>query len=272
MVFSQSTPFQQGQFHGQFAGKQPQQAPASYGGGRNGGGSGRQQQGQEHNTPASNTYAEQHTLKQGKHETKDGFEKQDNEAEKVQALMFQCQFVVRQFQCEPDAILAWLVKQGVPVLVLDAGAVALTGALNALGYQPGFIPPTDAKAFFVLTQAAGVLGQSRELAKRNGLIILTPQLNKIGFLSHQLFHWMAYKASLPGYDDEAQRLYRQYFDRNTMETLPQAFDLSIEKIAKLRHAVRREIDALSFVRQLSQQVLTPAQQRTQMLQHGGTLA
>jgi hypothetical protein len=271
MVFSQPAPFQQGQFHGQFTGKQPRQE-APFSGGRSGGKGGGQQQGRSHNSVASQPLADKQTAMAARQETKDGFEKQDNEAEKVQALMFQCQFVIRQFQCQPEAILAWLNKQGVPVLLLDTGSVALSAALNALGYQPGFIPPTDAKAFFVLTQAAGLLGQSRELAKRNGLIVLTPQLNKIGFLSHQLFHWMAYKASLPGYDDEAQRLYRQYFDRNTMETLPQAFDLSVEKIAKLRHAVRREIDALSFVRQLSQQVLTPAQQRTQMLQHGGTLA
>jgi hypothetical protein len=182
-------------------------------------------------------------------------------------------------------LLHWLQHQGTPVVCIEMGSLAATAALTTMGYQPGFIAPGQSingaereksGRFALLINTLSMVGalnpEQKKQTQQHGLMLLTPQLNKIGFVVHQLFHWMSFKLNLPGYSEKAQKLFYEYYDKNNMETLPTALALPIESLLELRHAIRRELAALCFVREVSQELLAPVHNRYQMIMQGKTLA
>lgn len=203
----------------------------------------------------------------------DGFNRSAREDQLSRAITFQLKMLLRQVRCDNEKLLEWLEQKGVVVHCLEKGTtLAATAALTSLGYQPGFIPPSESNTFKFLVGTLGFMGQDVNRARQHGVMLLTPNLNKIGFTVHQVYHWMAYKAGLPGYSDKAQHLFRRYFDKDAMTTLPAALELPIEQLVQLRHAVRREINALLFVREVSSEMLAPVQNRYNMIMAGKTLA
>lgn len=206
------------------------------------------------------------------HEAPDSFKKHATEAQIVASLTSRAKLLVKQCNTDAEQVLDWMQDQGLPVYCIENAVLAATAVLNTMGYQPGFIPPGQGNTYWLLLQGIGVSKADNRLARDNGLMVLTPKLRKIGFVAHQLFHWLAFQQGIPGYDEKAQQLFRHYFDKDNLTTLPQAMELPVEEIVALRHAVRREIDALCFVRQLSQDVLSANQRHRQLQQQGEMLA
>ncbi|HEY9746225.1 MAG TPA: hypothetical protein V6C99_08420 [Oculatellaceae cyanobacterium] len=186
---------------------------------------------------------------------------------------------VRQFYRDPRQLAVFIERHGTPVYLLKHTLVAHF-TLWLLGFEPGFIPPGIGKRYrllqFVLTAPwlAPLLG--RQSAKhhchlRHGIFVVTPSLFTVGYLSHQLHHWLAFRSGMQGYNDRAQELYKKFWNEGNGEITPEMLEMDTEDILALKAAINRDLEALQFLQQVASEILIPAKQAKKMAQ-GGTSA
>jgi hypothetical protein len=170
---------------------------------------------------------------------------------------------------DPVQLATFIESHQTPVFVLEHWLLG-GGPLAALGYEPGFITPGQGRRFQMLQkllQAQGKrLGQhaASDDALSNGLphgvIVLTRPLFTVGYLSHQLHHWLAFRAGMPGYSDRAQQLYRQFWQKQNGSLGQEVYKMSAEDLMALKAAINRDMEALQFLKTITNEVIIPAQQ------------
>ena len=119
-----------------------------------------------------------------------------------------------------------------------------------LNIAPGFLPKQKGFKIICLSFMIKIFADKRvkissELPDMFLLGVNTPN---IYILSHQFYHWLAYKSNLPGYDEQTQRNFKNIWKLQKSEEIKR---LSISEILSLKDAIARDIDALDMVRELS---------------------
>ena len=65
---------------------------------------------------------------------------------------------------------------------------------------------------------------------------------------HQFHKWYGFKKNLPGYDEKAQKLFKE-----NLNTMTDGSDLTIDEILALKDAIARDAQAAEFVIQLAKE-------------------
>lgn len=179
---------------------------------------------------------------------------------------------------DPELLAGFIERHGTPVYVLPVGFLA-TFMLRALGFEPGFIPPGRDIRFNRLkrllafydrlcsgmnrpdrNQTDGKLMDNSSRIDRHGVFVLTRPLFTVGFLTHQLHHWLAFRSGMAGYCERAQRLYKKFWVENQGQIGREVYKMSAEDILALKAAINRDMEALRFLKAMADEVLIPAKQ------------
>ncbi len=192
----------------------------------------------------------------------DGFKATASQAEQAVAVAAEARAFIKAHHAHLPGLLLAIQATGTPVVVvtgLQAGAVQL--GLMSMGLSVGFIPPDNTERYDRLIQL--VQGHCADQLLdttdwQHGMFVLVPGLLTIHYVAHQLHHWLGCKAGLTGYDWEQQKAFREFQTR-----YKGTFTAAVDKrgpafLRALQHPLRREIDAIAFVKTVTEEILSPA--------------
>lgn len=171
----------------------------------------------------------------------------------------QAKQAVKQCYKSPEELAAWIERHGTPVFVMKMGLLG-SFLLFILGFEPGFIPASRSKRFQILERLLSFQCPKEQASFRKGVFVLTQPLFTVGFMVHQFHHWLAAQSGLPGYDDQAQSLYRKFWDQQGGVIGQEVETMTVDEIIGLKSAINRDLEALQFIRQIINEILNPAQQ------------
>ncbi len=170
----------------------------------------------------------------------------------------------------PEELVLFIEEQKTPVYQITGfKGLALRLAMMGLGYESGFISPpnkniknTDAcKQYQNLCKIVVFLfGKKPDCSFQKGLFLLPKPLYTVGFIAHQLHHWLAFLAGLPGYSAEEQEEFRYFMGPCKGVVGPNVETMSIEQIESLRNAIHREVEALKFIKNVTDEIFRPLRQ------------
>lgn len=166
----------------------------------------------------------------------------------------------------PEALKAVIESHGTPVFVIKEHFLGKL-MLKALGYEVGFIPATDTFQYRALLKFLNKAQPGYRGKGTKGLFIVTAPLLTVGFLSHQLHHWLAYRSGLSGYSTEEQLLYQEFWNRHNGQLNDSILrKMSAEDMQRLKNVINRDLEALRFLRQIVDEIFIPAQQGANIIE------
>jgi hypothetical protein len=175
---------------------------------------------------------------------------------------------IKSFYSDPVQLADFIESRHTPVYILPAGVLPAF-CLWACGFSPGFIPPAENRRYKVLLgflklQAEMPLqkqqGRKTGCHFNHGVFVLTRPLFTVGFISHQLHHWLAFCSGMTGYNTRAQELYKKFWEENNGSIGHEIYDMKAEDILALKAAINRDLEALEFLRKIAREILIPARQ------------
>lgn len=183
---------------------------------------------------------------------------------------------VKSFYKNPADLAAFIERHDTPVFVFDNSFICgLT--LAVLGFEPGYIPPAEGKRYELLQKALkteakflhlkGTMGEKSNCHFEHGVFVLTRPLFTVGFLSHQLHHWLAFRSGMRGYSEQSQKLYKKFWSEQNGVLGAEVYDMTVEEMVALKAAINRDLEALLFLKEIANEILIPAKQ-AQRLSHG----
>lgn len=186
----------------------------------------------------------------------------------AQAIAESAKATVRQFYREPKQLAVFIERHQTPVYVLKNTLFANI-CMAILGVEPGFIPPTSKKSYQRLVGLLTsrfmqpLLGRQSNKPHchfEHGVFVVTPALFTVGFLSHQLHHWLAFRSGMQGYNERAQTLYKKFWNEQNGELGAEVAEMSMDDMIALKAAINRDLEALKFLQDVAQDILIPAKQ------------
>ncbi|MBY0404847.1 MAG: hypothetical protein K2X66_13180, partial [Cyanobacteria bacterium] len=171
---------------------------------------------------------------------------------------------VKEHYKPPAELAACIESQGTPVYVLPKGH-PIHVLMSLMGFEPGFIPPNGSKQFKTLVTCLKFLcpkgGITKDILCIKGFFLLTRPVFTVGYIAHQLHHWLAYSSGLPGYGEMDQSLYKTFWEKHHgVITQRDAEKMDVDEIIRLKNAINRDMEALKFMKNLMQELFTPASQ------------
>lgn len=175
---------------------------------------------------------------------------------------------IQNFYTDPQKLAGFIERYGTPVYVLKFGWLAML-VLRALGFEPGFIPPCDSRQGVWLKRLLTFCEADRPQPIGsnvtthpfpNGVFVLTRPLFSVGFMTHQLHHWLACRSGMAGYSEQARKLYKQFWEENRGRIGKEVYQMNAEDILALKAAINRDMEALRFLKSMTDEVLLPARQ------------
>lgn len=187
---------------------------------------------------------------------------------------------IKKCYSDPVRLAGFVESLQTPVYILRFGVFSRI-FLWLLGFEPGFIPPSESRRYKLLQAllrwqsrwpgARPAAASQASVVFRHGVFVLFPALFSMSFLSYQLHHWLACRSGLHGYDGRAQALYRKFWNVQhgrlasaDVETMSEA------DILALKAAINRDLEALCFLRRMMQDVIIPATQGQRFSTEGNT--
>ncbi len=181
---------------------------------------------------------------------------------------------VRAFYRNPADLATFIERLNTPVYVVH-NALLSNFVLWLLGFEPGFIPPVSGKRYqwlqqFLKFQAnlsshlKGYQGDKTNCRFDHGVFVLTRPLFTVGFLSHQLHHWLAFRSGMRGYSERSQTLYKKFWNEQQGLLGAEVYDMSVEDMQALKAAINRDLEALLFLKNIANEILIPAKQAKRM--------
>lgn len=172
---------------------------------------------------------------------------------------------IEAFYTEPHLLAEFIERHGTPVYALKCSIVA-NFILKTLGFEPGFILPDSSCRFNwlkrILTFYDQIFTQEKIITRdfKNGLFVIPCPLFTVGFLSHQLHHWLAFRSGMNGYCERARRLYKKFWTENRGQIGSEVYKMDVEDIIALKAAINRDLEALKFLKGIADEILIPARQ------------
>jgi len=116
--------------------------------------------------------------------------------------------------------------------------------LSVLGEDEGFIlPKTGIKAFII-----NLIFNKKISSKTSDMFIVSSfKINEYA-MTYQFYNWYCYKMKLSGFEDETQEKFKNIFELKEDDIK----ELSFEEILELKGAIKRDLEAIDFVRKFVQ--------------------
>ena len=173
---------------------------------------------------------------------------------------------VKTFYRSPEQLASFIERHQTPVYMVK-GRLMIGVVLGLLGYEPGFIAPADDKRFRMLQRFLRLINPKAHCNFEHGVFVLTQELFTVGYISHQLHHWLAYRSGMTGYCERSQNLYKKFWNENNGVIGEEIHSMKMEDMRALKAAINRDLEALLFLKEIANEVLIPARQG-QRLSHG----
>lgn len=172
---------------------------------------------------------------------------------------------IKSHYADPVQLAAFIEHHQTPVY-LCSNSLLTAMLLWVFGFELGFIPPSKDRRYRWLFRCLQFFHQKKKQGEkvnchaRHGLFVLTRPLFTVGFLSHQLHHWLACRAGMQGYCEQSQRLYREFWHKYQGQLGPDVHKMKPADMVALKEAINRDLEALQFLKSIAQEVLIPAKQ------------
>lgn len=129
--------------------------------------------------------------------------------------------------------------------------------LNIFGEIEGFIPPLSGLKAKIILIGLKLLGGWDEpiISSTPAMFIFGGQEPPMGYMVHQIHHWLSYNNGLPGYSEETMSNFKRIFDPSF--GVEDVKKMSREEIIALREAIARDQEALDFVQKMAQEIFKP---------------
>lgn len=173
---------------------------------------------------------------------------------------------VKAFYRSPDSLASFIERHQTPVYMLK-GRLICGLVLAILGYEPGFIAPAEGRRYRLLERFLRLYNGKPHCEFKHGVFVLTRPLFTVGFISHQLHHWLAYRSGMAGYSDKSQQLYKKFWNENNGVIGQEVYQMKVEDMVALKAAINRDLEALLFLKEIANEVLIPAKQ-ARRISHG----
>lgn len=161
---------------------------------------------------------------------------------KTQLLREKVRQIVKKNIKTPEKLLEHVEKSGTKVVKIPYA----DKILSYVNEQEGFITPRSGFEALYLN-----LVLNRKISfKTPEMFVLRDLPVNIYVMSHQFHKWYAYKMGLPGYDEASQEKFKRVFEFSDSK---KAQELSYGEIMALKEAVRRDMEAIDFVLELSKE-------------------
>lgn len=162
--------------------------------------------------------------------------------EKVQKIKIKVKEIVKKNIKTPEKLLEYVENAGTKVIKVPYA----DKILSFINEEEGFITPKSGFEAFYLNL---VLNKKISFKTSEMFVLRDLPLN-IYVMSHQFHKWYSYKMRLPGYDETAQENFKRVFEFADADKVK---ELSYSDIMALKEALRRDLDAIDFVLELSKE-------------------
>ena len=142
----------------------------------------------------------------------------------------------------PEKLLEYVEKSGTRVIKIPYA----DKILSYVGEQEGFITPKSGFEALYLN----IVLNKKIAFKTPEMFVLRDLPVNIYVMSHQFHKWYSYKMELPGYDYATQENFKRIFEFSDPKKVQQ---LSYSEVMSLKEALRRDVDAIEFVLELSKE-------------------
>ncbi len=162
--------------------------------------------------------------------------------EKAQKIKLKVKEIVKKNIKTPEKLLEYAEKAGTKVVRIPYA----DKILSHVNEQEGFITPKSGLEALYLNF---ILNKKISFKTPEMFVLRDLPLN-IYVMSHQFHKWYAYKMGLPGYDENSQKNFKKVFE---FEDENKVKELSYSEVMALKEAVRRDLEAIDFVLELSKE-------------------
>ena len=162
--------------------------------------------------------------------------------EKAQKIKLKVKEIVKKNIKTPEKLLEYVEKAGTKVVRIPYA----DKILSHVNEQEGFITPKSGLEALYLNF---ILNKKISFKMPEMFVLRDLPLN-IYVMSHQFHKWYAYKMGLPGYDENSQENFKKVFE---FEDENKVKELSYSEVMALKEAVRRDLEAIDFVLELSKE-------------------
>lgn len=162
--------------------------------------------------------------------------------EKMQKLKCAVKKIVKKNIKTPEKLLEYVEKSGTRVIKIPYA----DKILSYVGEQEGFITPKSGFEALYLN----IVLNKKIAFKTPEMFVLRDLPVNIYVMSHQFHKWYSYKMELPGYDYATQENFKRIFEFSDPKKVQQ---LSYSEVMSLKEALRRDVDAIEFVLELSKE-------------------
>ncbi len=162
--------------------------------------------------------------------------------EKIEKLKVKVKAIVKKNIKTPEKLLEYVEKGGTKVVKINNA----DKILSKIGEEEGFITPKKGLEALYLN----LIVNKQFSFETKEMFILRDMPVNIYIMSHQFHKWFSYKMKLPGYDSTSQEHFKRVFDFADAQKVK---ELTYEEIMGLKQAVRRDLDAIDFVLELSKE-------------------
>ncbi len=176
----------------------------------------------------------------------------------VQCLQAEVKEIIESCYPDTDALIAIIEDMGLPVITAKSSDFQLKLSIMVVGSHPGFIAPTLHKYETFIDALKKHMPTKAHLDFSKGVIIAFENKNLFTFLTYHFYHWMAYQQGLPGYEEKARKFYNTFNIKYNGRLHPDFLEkLDYDETSMLRMAIRRDKEALQFVKHLLDAVFIP---------------
>jgi hypothetical protein len=120
------------------------------------------------------------------------------------------------------------------------------------GKSEGFIPPMKGLKALIFCAAVNLFTGKKKLKikfETPAMFALKDKPVNIYFLSHQFHLWLSYLNKLPGFENKNLDNFRNFWHSNKLSKL------SIDEIVSLKDIVKRELEAIDFVKEMARELV-----------------
>lgn len=116
--------------------------------------------------------------------------------------------------------------------------------LSYLGEEEGFILPKEGAKAFILNL---FFNRCLSFKTKEMFIVSSYNINEYAMI-YQFYNWYCYKMKLSGFEDSTQEKFKNIFELKDDDIK----ELSFEEILELKGAIKRDIEAIDFVKKFVQ--------------------
>ena len=149
--------------------------------------------------------------------------------------------IIEKYINEPEKFFDFIKGAKTPIYKIKNADIILA----RIGEQEGFILPKKGKTALYLNL---ILNKKISFSTPEMFILRNGELNTYAFI-YQFYNWYCYKMKLSGYEEETQEMFKEVFElceTSKIETL------NYEEIMNLKSAIKRDIEAINFVKNIVQ--------------------